>query len=158
MVTGLLSLTLAASLTGTALAAEAPKAAGETARTAAGETAKPAGQFSRWFSNLGVNPEDPAASEAVLARMGTIIQQTKTVGQEMLTLNAAVWEGGSVHLSFTAKSPNFPKHLDGYSWLSSDKCTARMPEAQWKEYVENKIAIESAGNNIYKEERDQWYQ
>lgn len=158
MVAGLLSLTLAASLTGTVLAAETAKTTGETAKTAAAETAKPAGQFSRWFSNMGVNPEDPEATEAILASMGTVIQQAKTVGGETLTLNAAVWEGNSVHLSLTAKSPNFPKHLDGYSWLSSDKCTARMPEAQWKEYVENKIAIESAGENLSKEERDKWFQ
>lgn len=158
MATGLLSLTLAASLTGTALAAEASKTTGETAKTAAAETVKSTGPFSRWFSNMGVNPEDPKASEAILAGMGTVIQQTKTVGKETLTLNAAVWEGNSVHLSLTAKSPNLPKHLDGYSWLSSDKCTARMPEAQWKEYVENKITTESAGENLSKEERDQWFQ
>lgn len=65
-----------------------------------------------------------------MASMGTVIQQTKTAGKETLTLNGAVWEGNSAHLSLTAKSPSFPKHLDGYSWLSSDKCTARMPEAQ----------------------------
>ena len=51
LVSGVLSLALAASLTGGALAAEpkAAKTAGETAKTAAAETAKPAGQFSRWF-------------------------------------------------------------------------------------------------------------
>ena len=116
------------------------------------------GQFAQWFSGTGVDPEAPETTEAVLASMGTVIQQTKTAGKETLTLNAAVWEGNSVHLSLTAKSPSFPKHLDGYSWLSSDKCTARMPEAQWKEYVENKIATESAGKNLSKEERDQWFQ
>lgn len=158
MVSGLLGLALAASLTGTALAAETAKTTVETAKTAAAETAKPAGPFSRWFSNMGVSPEDPEMTEAVLASMGTVIQQTKTVGKETLTLNAAVWEGNSVHLSLTAKSPNLPKHLDGYSWLSSDGCTAKMQEAQWKEYVENKIAIESAGENLSKEERDQWFQ
>lgn len=105
-----------------------------------------------------MDPEAPETTEAVLASMGTVIQQTKTAGKETLTLNAAVWEGNSVHLSLTAKSPSFPKHLDGYSWLSSDKCTARMPEAQWKEYVENKIATESAGEELSKEERDQWFQ
>ena len=148
LISGLFALVLLASLAGSALAAEDAKK----------EPPKPVGQFSQWFSNMGVNPEDPKASEAILASMGTVIQQTKTVGKETLTLNAAVWEGNSVHLSLTAKSPNFPKHLDGYSWLSSDKCTARMPEAQWKEYVENKIARESAGKNLSKEERDQWFQ
>ena len=150
LISGLLALALLASLSCAALAAE-PKAKTE-------EAPKPARQFTQWFSNLGVNPETPETTEAVLASMGTVIQQTKTAGKETLTLNAAVWEGNSVHLSLTAKSPNLPKHLDGYSWLSSDKCTARMPEAQWKEYVENKIATESAGENLSKEERDQWFQ
>lgn len=158
MVSGLLGLALAASLSGTTLAAETAKTTVETAKTAAAETAKPAGPFSRWFPEMGVNPEDPKASEAVLAKMGTAIQQTKTVGGETLTLNGAVWDGGSVYLSLTAKSPNLPKVVDRYTWLNSDGCTARMPEAQWKAYVENKVERETAGEKLSKEERDQWLQ
>ena len=89
LISGLFALVLLASLAGSALAAEDAKK----------ESPKPVGQFSQWFSNMGVNPEDPKASEAILASMGTVIQQTKTVGKETLTLNAAVWEGNSVHLS-----------------------------------------------------------
>ena len=157
MVSGLLGLALAASLTGTALAAE-PKTAKtteETSKTAAAETAKPAGQFSRWFPEMGVNPEAPKASEAVLAQMGTAIRQTKTVGGETLTLNGAVWDGGLVQLSLTAKSPSLPEVVDNYTWLNSDGCTARMPEEQWKAYVENKVERETAGEKLSKEERDQ---
>ncbi len=155
LVTGLLSLTLAASLTGTALAAETAKTTEETSKTAAAETAKPAGPFSQWFPRFEVNPEDPTASEAVLAKMGTAIQQTKTVGGETLTLNGAVWDGGLVQLSLTAKSPSLPKVVDNYTWLNSDGCTARMPEEQWKAYVENKVERETAGEKLSKEERDQ---
>ena len=155
LVSGLLGLTLAASLTGTALAAETAKTTEETSKTAAAETAKPAGPFSRWFPRFGVNPEDPTASEAVLAKMGTAIQQTKTVGGETLTLNGAVWDGGLVQLSLTAKSPSLPKVVDNYTWLNSDGCTARMPEEQWKAYVENKVERETAGEKLSKEERDQ---
>lgn len=144
---GLFALVLLASLSCAALAAE-PKAE----KTAS----KPAGQFSQWFSNMGVNPEDPKASEAVLAKMGTVINQTKTVGGETLTLNGAVWDGGSVRLSLTAKSPNLPKVVDQYTWLNSDGCTARMPEAQWKAYVENKVERESGG--LSKEKRDERFQ
>lgn len=156
LVSGLLGLALAASLTGTALAAETAKTTVETAKTATAETAKPAGPFSRWFPEMGVNPEDPKASEAVLAKMGTAIQQTKTVGGETLTLNGAVWDGGSVYLSLTAKSPNLPKVVDRYTWLNSDGCTARMPEAQWKAYVESEVERKSAG--LSKEEREQRFQ
>jgi len=157
LATGLLSLMLAASLTGGALAA-GPKtieAAGEPVKT---ETSipKPAGPFSRWFSDMGVDPEDPKASEAVLASMGTVINQTKTAGNETLTLNGAVWDGSNVQLSFTAKSPHFPKELNENSWLSSAKCTAKMSEEQWKEYVNNRIESESA--DLSEEERDQWFQ
>ncbi len=143
---GLFALVLLASLSCAALAAE-PKAE---------KAAKPAGQFSQWFPGMGVNPEDPEASEAVLARMGTAIQQTKTVSGETLTLNGAVWEGRSVRFSLTAKSPNFPKEAGQYTWLSSEGCTARMPEEQWKAYVENKVESESA--SLSKEKRDQWLQ
>ena len=58
LVSGLFALVLLASLAGSALAAET-KAKTESA------AAKPAGQFSQWFSNMGVNPEDPKASEAI---------------------------------------------------------------------------------------------
>lgn len=141
LVSGLLGLALAASLAGSALAAETPK---------------PAGEFSRWFSDMGVNPEDPKASEAVLAGMGTPIRQTKTVNGETLTLNGAVWDGSSVRLSLTAKSPNLPKLVDQYTWLNSEGCTARLPEEQWKTYAKSKVENQAVG--LSKEEQDQWFQ
>ena len=146
LISGLFALVLLASLSCAALAAE-PKAE---------KVPKPAGQFSQWFPWLGTDPGAPEASEAVLARMGTAIQQTKTVGGETLTLNGAVWEGSSVRLSLTAKSLNFPKETGQYTWLSSEGCTARMPEEQWKASAENKVESESAG--LSKEKRDQWLQ
>ena len=149
LASGLFALVLLASLSCAALAAE-PKAKTEKAAP------KPSGQFTQWFPWLGSDPKAPEASEAVLARMGTAIQQTKTVGGETLTLNGAVWEGNSVSLSLTAKSSNFPKVVDRYTWLSSKGCTARMPEEQWKAYAENKVESESAG--LSKEKRDQWLQ
>ena len=143
---GLFALVLLASLSCAALAAE-PKT--ENAAP------KPAGQFSQWFPDMGVNPEAPEASEAVLARMGTAIQQTKTAGSETLTLNGAVWNGGSVRLSLTAKSPSLPTVVDQYTWLNSEGCTARIPEEQWKAYVKNKVESESDGS---KEKRVQRFQ
>jgi len=107
---------------------------------------------------MGVDPEAPETSEAVLASMGTVINQTKTVGNETLTLNGAVWDGSTVQLSLTVKSPSLPKELNKNSWLSSEKCTARMPEEQWKAYVNSRIESESAGKNLSKEERGQRFQ
>ena len=54
------------------------------------------GQFSQWFSSLGVNPQAPETSEEVLTRTGTAIQQSQTVGDATVTLNAAVWDGNNV--------------------------------------------------------------
>lgn len=156
LASGLLGLTLAASLAGGALAAE-PKRAEAAAETAKAETSA-AGPFSRWFSDMGVDPEDPKASEAVLASMGTVINQTRTAGNETLTLNGAVWDGSAVQLSLTAKSPSLPKELDENSWLSPEQCTARMSEEQWKAYVNNRIESASAGEDLSSEERDQRFQ
>lgn len=152
LASGLLSLALAASLTGTALAAETKTAAKAEIKTEAVQK----GQFSQWFPRFEQDPKVPEATEAVLAKMGTAIQQTKTAGAETLTLNGAMWYGGTVYLSLTAKSPNLPKVVDNYTWLNSDGCTARMPEAQWKAYVGNKVERES--DSLSKEERDQWFQ
>ena len=101
LASGLLALALLASLSCAALAAE-PKKTVE-------ESPKPAGQFSRWFSSLGINPKTPKASEEVLSRMGTAIKQSKTVGKTTVTLNAAIWNGKNLWLSFDVKSPGIPE-------------------------------------------------
>ena len=48
------------------------------------------GQFSQWFTWFGVNPTAPEQSEEVLRRTGTVIEQSQTVGDTTVTLNAAV--------------------------------------------------------------------
>ena len=141
LISGLFALVLLASLAGSALAAEEVKK----------EAPKPAGQFSQWFSDMGVNPEDPKASEAVLAKMGTVINQTKTVGGETLTLNGALWEGNAVHLSFTAKSSHFPADLSAGSLVNSDECTALMPEEQWKDYTRKRLEAGLTKEDLAKE-------
>ena len=141
MVPGLFALVLLASLSCTALAAEAAKK----------EVPKPTGQFTQWFPWMGADPDAPEASEAVLAQMGTVINQTKTVGGETLTLNGALWEGDSVHLSFTAKSPHFPADLSKDSWVNSDKCTALMPEKQWMDYARKRLEAGLTEEDLAKE-------
>lgn len=136
LVSGLLGLTLAASLAGTAFAAE-PKAAGTAAETAKTETPapKPAGPFSKWFPRLELDPKAPEATEAVLARMGTAIQQSKTAGGVTATLNGAVWDGDTVRLSLVVKAPNLPKEVEKGTNLYTEECGLTMPEEKWKEYV-----------------------
>ena len=150
LISGLLALTLLASLSCAALAAE-PKAKTEKAP-------KPAGQFTQWFPWLGADPKDPKASEAVLAKMGTVINQTKTVGGETLTLNGAVWDGDSVQLSLTAKSSKFPKELSGKSLVFDKACTAEMTDAQWKDYVRKRLENWAVEDGFSKEELEERFQ
>ena len=91
------------------------------------------GQFSQWFSSLGVNPQAPETSEEVLTRTGTAIQQSQTVGDATVTLNAAVWDGNNVWLSFTVESPNIPEEIEQYSHLYAEDCRLILREDQWVE-------------------------
>lgn len=125
LVSGLLSLMLLASLTTAAFAAERTEK----------EAPKPAGQFSQWFPRLGTNPEAPEASEAVLARMGTAVRQSKTVKGAAVTLNAAVWDGKQLRMSLTVKAKDLPKELTAGSRIYAEECWLTMPEDSWKEYV-----------------------
>ena len=95
------------------------------------------GQFSQWFSSLGVNPQAPETSEEVLTRTGTAIQQSQTVGDATVTLNAAVWDGNNVWLSFTVESPNIPEEIERYSNLYSGDCRLILREDQWVESETN---------------------
>ena len=131
LASGLLALALLASLSCAALAAE-PKKTVE-------ESPKPAGQFSRWFSSLGINPKTPKASEEVLSRMGTAIKQSKTVGKTTVTLNAAIWNGEDLWLSFDVKSPDIPEEVQQYTSLTTEKCSLKLRDDQWKEYTRNNL-------------------
>ena len=128
LVSGLLSLTLAASLTGTALAAEGKAAKAET-RTEA------AGQFSRWFPRFERDPNAPGAVEAVLAKMGTAVKQSKTAGGVTATLNGALWDGDTLRMSLTVKAPGIPKEVARETHLYTEECSIALPEKDWKEYL-----------------------
>nr|WP_325211549.1 DUF4179 domain-containing protein [uncultured Oscillibacter sp.] len=127
LISGLLALALLASLSCAALAAE-PKAE----KTAA---AKSAGQFSQWFPRFEQDPAAPEAVEAVLAKMGTAIKQSKTVGGVTATLNGAVWDGDTLRLSLAVKAPGIPKEVAEKTNLYTEECSLTLPEETWKEYV-----------------------
>lgn len=143
LISGLFALVLLASLSCAALAAEPKK-----------ETPKPAGPFSQWFSRLGTDAKAPKASEEVLARMGTVIQQTKTVGGVTVTLNAAVWDGTDLWLSFDVTSPNIPEEVQQYTPLGSEKCSLRLRDDQWREYTRNLLAESCAETDTSPEETE----
>ena len=113
-----------------------------------------AGQFSQWFSRLGVDPQAPETSEEVLARTGTAIQQSQTVGDATVTLNAAVWDGNNVWLSFTVESPNIPEEIERYSSLYSSDCRLILREDQWVESETNLTRQTCALENMTPEETE----
>ena len=139
LATGLLTLALLASLSCAALAEEPKAKTEETAAT------KPAGQFSQWFPRLEQDPEAPEAVEAVLARMGTAIKQSKTVNGTTATLNAAIWDGENLCLSLAVKAPNIPKEVAKQTNLYTEECGISLPEKDWKEYVRKDEEAHGAG-------------
>lgn len=113
------------------------------------------GQFSQWFTWFGVNPENPEQSEEVLSRTGTVIQQSQTVGDTTLTLNAAVWDGTYIYLSFTIESPSLPDDLQAFTPLHTGDCRLIMRQDQWEEYVTNRVKEHCANQNMTPEETEE---
>lgn len=112
------------------------------------------GQFSQWFPYLGAAPEAPEQSEEVLTRTGTVIQQSQTVGDATVTLNAAVWDGNDVWLSFTVESPNIPEEVERYSHLYSAECRLILREDQWVESITYSTRQTCALENMTPEETE----
>lgn len=97
------------------------------------------GQFSQWFFRLGVNPEAPETSEKVLSRTGTVIQQSQTVGDATVTLNAALWDGTDVWLSIAIESPDIPEEVQRYTPLYTADCRLILRDDQWMEYERGRL-------------------
>lgn len=112
------------------------------------------GQFSQWFPYLGVNPTAPEQSEEVLTRTGTVVGQSQTVGDTTVTLNAAVWDGNDVWLSFTVESPNIPEEIERYSSLYSAECRLILRKDQWVESTTNSTRQTCALENMTPEETE----
>lgn len=112
------------------------------------------GQFSQWFPYLGAAPEAPEQSEEVLTRTGTVIQQSQTVGDATVTLNAAVWDGIDVWLSFTVESPDIPEEVERYSHLYSAECRLILREDQWVQSITYSTRQTCALENMTPEETE----
>lgn len=111
------------------------------------------GQFSQWFPWLGVNPDAPEASEAVMARMGTVIEQSQVVDDMTVTLHAAVWDGETFRLSMTAEDPNMPEEWDEAfwrgSWIYQEECSLTMRQDQLEDYARGEVESRYAGMGIH---------
>lgn len=101
------------------------------------------GQFSQWFPRLGVNPDAPEASEDLMARMGTVIEQSRTSDGMTVTLHAAVWDGETLRLSLTAEKPDMSAEWDEEfwrgSWIYGAECGLTMRRDQLENYVRGDV-------------------
>lgn len=94
------------------------------------------GQFTSWFPRLGVNPEHPESSEEMLARMGTVIEESQTVNGATVTLHGAVWDGYTMSLSLSVQGANLPpEEIHSKTWIYAEECSIWLPEDQKIAYV-----------------------
>ena len=112
-----------------------------------------AGQFSQWFPWLGVNPGAPEASEDVMARMGTVIEQSQAIDDMTVTLHAAVWDGETLRLSMTAEKPDMPEEWDEEfwrgSWIYQEECSLTMRPDQLEDYARGEMEDRYAEMGIH---------
>lgn len=110
------------------------------------------GQFSQWFPWLGVNPDAPETSEDIMARMGTVIEQSQTADDMTVTLHAAVWDGETLRLSLTAEKPDMPGEWSEEfwrgSWIYQEECGLTMRRDQLEDYARGEIEDRYAGMGV----------
>lgn len=120
------------------------------------------GQFSQWFPWLGVNPDAPEASEDIMARMGTVIEQSQTADDMTVTLHAAVWDGETLRLSVTAEKPNMPAEWNEEfwrgSWICQEACRLSMRRDQLEDYTRKEVKNRYAKMDLPPEELERMTQ
>lgn len=120
------------------------------------------GQFSQWFPWLGVNPDAPEASEDIMARMGTVIEQSRTADDMTVTLHAAVWDGETLRLSMTAEKPDMPEawseELWRGSWIYWEECRFSMRRDQLADYTRKEVESRYAEMELPPEKLEQMAQ
>lgn len=120
------------------------------------------GQFSQWFPWLGVDPAAPEASEDVMARMGTVIEQSQTADDMTVTLHAAVWDGETLRLSLTAEKPDMPEEWSEEfwrgSWIYWEECRLSMRRDQLEDYTRKEVENRYAKMDLPPEELERMTQ
>lgn len=120
------------------------------------------GQFSQWFPWLGVNPDAPETSEDVMARMGTVIEQSQTADDMTVTLHAAVWDGETLRLSLTAEKPDMPEEWNEEfwreSWIYWEDCRFSMRRDQLEDYTRKEVESRYAEMDLPPEKLEQMAQ
>ena len=120
------------------------------------------GQFSQWFPWLGVDPAAPEASEDIMARMGTVIEQSQTADDMTVTLHAAVWDGETLRLSMTAEEPDMPEEWNEElwrgSWIYWEECRFSMRRDQLEDYTRKEVESRYAEMDLPPEKLEQMAQ
>lgn len=120
------------------------------------------GQFSQWFPWLVVNSDAPEASEDIMARMGTVIEQSQTADDMTVTLHAAVWDGETLRLSMTAEKPDMPEawseELWRGSWIYWEECRFSMRRDQLEDYTRREVESRYAEMDLPPEKLEQMAQ
>lgn len=95
--------------------------------------------FSSMFPGYADGAKDPRAAEAVLANMGTLIGQSRTVKGVTLTLDGAIWNEDKVLLSFAIEGAGIPKDIPNEIYFNRDVMSVTLAEGQREAYVRSKI-------------------
>lgn len=78
-----------------------------------------------------------------MARMGTVIEQSRTADDMTVTLHAAVWDGETLRLSMTAEKPDMPEawseELWRGSWIYWEECRFSMRRDQLEDYTRREV-------------------
>ena len=107
------------------------------------------GQFAQWFPGIWMDPKAPEVSEEIVSRMGTVIGEPQTVGDETMTLNAAVWDGQELRLSLTAEVPDLPKDFSSDDPFYDLECGLGLVEEDQREaYLRRDIAQSHANSHV----------
>jgi len=107
------------------------------------------GQFTKWFPGIWMNPKAPEVSEEIVSRMGTVIGEPQTVGDETMTLNAAVWDGQELRLSLTAEVPDLPEDFDSDASFYDLECgLGLVSEDQREAYLRQEITQSHANSHV----------
>lgn len=107
------------------------------------------GQFAQWFPSIWMDPKAPEVSEEIVSRMGTVIGEPQTVGDETMTLNAAVWDGQELRLSLTAEVPDLPEDFSSDASFYDLECgLGLVKEDQREAYLRRDIAQSHANSHV----------
>lgn len=118
-----------------------------------------------WFDQMlpqALMDASLADLEDVMARMGTVIGQSRTADDMTVTLHAAVWDGETLRLSMTAEKPDMPEEWNEAlwrgSWIYWEECRFSMRRDQLEDYTRKEVESRYAEMGLPPEKLEQMAQ